>query len=127
MSSGGLTLSLPVLSSGKRKARVGQARIELEQARISKTQVQENIELDLMRARSTFTTAVENYYNEEENAELSRKIYRKTLIKYNEGVATSAELTQQHNQFFEAESRYFQNTLVLLNAKIELDRVLGNL
>jgi len=127
MSTAGATLSLPVFSSGMRKARVGQAKLELEQVRNTRDQVSEGLELDLMRSRSNFTTALENYYNEEENVALSRKIYRKTLTKYNEGVATSAELTQQHNQFFESESRYFRNTLSLLNAKIELDRVLGNL
>jgi outer membrane protein TolC len=127
MSSAGATLSLPVFSSGMRKARVGQAKLELEQVRNAKTQLKEGLELDLLRSRSSFNTALENYYNEEENVALSRKIYRKTLLKYNEGVATSAELTQQHNQFFDAESRYFRNTLALLNAKIELDKVLGNL
>lgn len=127
MSSAGATLSLPVFSSGIRKARVGQAKLELEQVRNTREKVEEGIELDLMRAKSNFTTALENYYNEEENVILSRKIYRKTLIKYDEGMATSAELTQQHNQFFDAEARYFRNTLTLLNAKIELDKILGNL
>jgi outer membrane protein TolC len=127
MSSVGASLSIPVLSSGMRKARLDQAKLELEKIRNTKEQVSDGLNLDLMRSRTNFTTSLENYYNELENVTLSRKIYQKTLIKYNEGIATSAELTQQHNQFFEAESKYFRNTLQLLNAKIALDKVLGNL
>lgn len=127
MSMAGASMSVPIFSSGMRKARVGQAKLELEQARNTKNQVTEGLQLEMTRARTNFITALENYLNEEENVELSRKIYRKTLIKYNEGVATSVELTQQHNQFFEAESNFFRNTLSLLNAKIELEKVLGNL
>ena len=127
MSTAAATLSLPVFSSGMRKSRVDQARLELEQVRNTKTQLEEGLELDLLRYRSNLTAALENFLNEEENVALSRKIYQKTLIKYNEGVATSAELTQQHNQFFEAEARYFSNALSLLNAKVELDKVMGNL
>jgi outer membrane protein TolC len=127
MSMAGASLSIPVFSSGARKARVNMAKIELDQVRNTRAQVTEQLQVELLRARTNFITALENFNNEEENVDLSRKIYRKTLIKYNEGVATSVELTQQHNQFFDAEAKYFNNTLTLLNAKIELDRVLGNL
>lgn len=126
MSSAGASLSIPVWSSGIRKARVGQAELELEKIRNTREQVSEGLQLDLMRARTNLVTALENYYNEVENVDLSRKIYHKTLVKYEEGLATSAELTQQHKQFFDAESNYFRNTLALLNAKIQLDKVLGN-
>jgi outer membrane protein TolC len=127
MSSVGASLSVPILSSGMRKARLDQAKLELEKIRNTREQVSDGLNLDLMRSRTSFTTALENYYNELENVTLSRKIYQKTLIKYNEGIATSAELTQQHNQFFEAETKYFRGTMQLLNAKIALDKVLGNL
>jgi outer membrane protein len=127
MSSVGASLSVPILSSGMRKARLDQAKLELEKIRNTREQVSDGLSLDLMRSRTTFTTALENYYNELENVTLSRKIYQKTLVKYNEGIATSAELTQQHNQFFEAETKYFRGTMQLLNAKIALDKVLGNL
>jgi outer membrane protein TolC len=127
MSSAGASLSIPIWSSGFRKSRVDQAKLELEKIRNTRDQVSDGLELDLMRSRTNFITALENYYNEIENVTISKRIYDKTLIKYSEGMTTSAELTQQHRQFFEAETKYFRNTLELLNAKVALDKVLGNL
>jgi hypothetical protein len=36
------------------------------------------------------------------------------------------ELTQQHNQFFDSERKYFQTVFSLLDAKNKLDKALGN-
>jgi len=122
----GLSMNIPIFSSGSRKARVGQAKLELEKIRTNLEEVEQGLELSVLQARSALSTAVQNFYREERNVELSLKIYRKTLIKYAEGVSTSAELTQQHNQFLDAETRYFQIALVMLNAKNQLDKIMGN-
>jgi len=122
----GFRVDVPILSGGMRRARVNQAKIELDQMKNNREQLEQSLQLSVLQARSAFYTAVQNYFREEESVELSLKIYRKALIKYSEGVTTSAELTQQHNQFFNAETRYFQTVLVLLNAKNQLDKTLGN-
>jgi outer membrane protein TolC len=122
----GVSLFVPILSSGIRKARLDQARVQLDQVKINRLQLEQKLKLDLARARAAFRAAVENFFREEDNVELSRKIYDKTLIKYREGVTTSVELTQQHNQYFQSQSKYFETVLQLLNARIELDKTLGN-
>ena len=122
----GVSMKIPLWSSGIRKARVDQAKIKLEKADNMIKQLEKSLQLKVKQARANFKTAVENYYREEQNVMLARKIYDKTMIKYREGVATSLELTLQHNQFFDAETKYFQTVLKLLNARIELDETLGN-
>lgn len=122
----GVSMKVPIWSSGYRKSRVSQAQIDLEKIRNTKAQVTEGLQLSITQSRSEFRTALENYLREKENVELSLEIYRKTLTKYNEGMATSVELTQQHNQFFDSERKYFQTVLSLLSAKNKLDKDLGN-
>ena len=122
----GVSMKVPIWSSGYRKSRVSQAQIDLEKIRNTKDQVTEGLQLSITQSRSEFRTALENYLREKENVELSLEIYRKTLTKYNEGMATSVELTQQHNQFFDSERKYFQTVLSLLSAKNKLDKDLGN-
>jgi outer membrane protein TolC len=122
----GLSMKVPIFSSGYRKSRVNQAQLDLDKIRNTKLQVSEGLELSISRSRSEFRTALENYYREEQNVGLSLEIYEKTLAKFNEGLATSIELTQQHNQFFDSERKYFQTVLSLLNAKNSLDKALGN-
>jgi outer membrane protein TolC len=122
----GISMKVPIWSSGMRKSRVSQAQIDLEKIRNTKEQVAEGLQLSIAQSRSEFRTALENYMREKENVDLSLEIYKKTLTKYNEGVSSSVELTQQHNQFFDSERKYFQTVLTLLSAKNKLDKDLGN-
>jgi outer membrane protein TolC len=126
MSSTGISLQIPIFSSGYRKSRLDQAKIDLEKIQNTKTIVAEGLKLSISQSRSEFRTALENYIREKENVALSLEIYKKTLTKYNEGVATSVELTQQHNQFFASERKYFGTVFSLLDAKNKLDKALGN-
>ncbi len=122
----GVSMKVPIWSSGMRRSRVSQAKIDLDKIRNTKDQVSEGLQLSITRSRSEFKTALENYMREKENVSLSLEIYKKTLTKYNEGLSSSVELTQQHNQFFNSERSYFQTVLTLLSAKNKLDKDLGN-
>jgi outer membrane protein TolC len=126
MSSTGISMQIPIFSSGFRKSRLDQAKIDLEKIQNTKEQVAEGLKLSISQSRSEFKTALENYMREKQNVDLSLDIYKRALTKYNEGVATSVELTQQHNQFFESERKYFQTVFTLLDAKNKLDKALGN-
>jgi outer membrane protein TolC len=122
----GFSLQVPILSSGYRKSRVSQAQLDLEKIQNTKELVAQTLKLSIAVSRSEFKTALENYIREKQNVELSLEIYKRALTKYNEGVASSVELTQQHNQFFNAERKYFQTVFTLLDAKNKLDKALGN-
>jgi outer membrane protein TolC len=125
-SSTGISMKVPILSSGYRKSKVSQAQIDLEKIQNTKEQVAEGLKLSIARSRLDYKTALENYVREVQNVELSLEIYQKALTKYNEGIATSVELTQQHNQFLDSERKYFQTVRNLLDAKNSLDKALGN-
>lgn len=119
----GVTINLPVFASGRRKAKVAQAAINLEKARNAKRQADQGLKLQAAQARSNFLSAHESYLNAEENMALSQKVYEVTLIKYKEGVASSMELTQANDKFLAGQSGYIQAVLDLLNAKNTLDRI----
>jgi outer membrane protein TolC len=121
----GLNLNLPIWSSGMRKAKVAQAKLELEKARNSRAYVAEGLELAMMQARSDFLDAMDKKDNNEGNVDLAKTIYDKTLTKFKEGTATSLELTQTYNQYLAAESNYTASVVELLNAKIQLDKALN--
>lgn len=123
----GLNINIPIFSSGMRGARVAQARMDLEKAANLKQQVAQGLELELLQARSVFTDGLEKTQSTKENVILAKKIYDKTLIKYNSGTASSLELTQIHNQYLTAESNYTRAVVDLLNAKTRLDKALNRL
>lgn len=121
----GVTLSLPIFTSGQRAAKISQAKFDLEKNRLNMQNAEQGLIMDFESAKSSYQTAFSNYTINKESMELSKKVYNKTIIKYREGVASSFELTQNQNQFLTAESNYYNSVLSLLNAKAKLDRILS--
>jgi outer membrane protein len=119
----GLNLNIPLFKSGTQRARVQQASIALGQAHQTTVQVSQGLLLEEARAKNTLSSAYENYINVKENMELSQKVYDKTLIKYQEGLASSTDLTQANDRFLAAQSSYIQAMSELLDAKNALDRL----
>jgi outer membrane protein len=123
----GVNVSIPIFSSGQRHAQVQQARIELEKTRNMKDMAEENIILSIQQAAFDLDKSIEKLRNEQFNIALSERIYRKTLIKHKEGMASSLDLTQAHNQYLNSSSSYTNSILELLNAKLNYDKILNNL
>ena len=121
----GVTLSLPILTSGLRNATIGQAKFDLMKTRLNKENVEQGLIMEFETAKSSYQTAYSNFTTNKESMILSKKVYDKTVIKYKEGVSTSFELTQNQAQFLTAESNYYNSVLSLLNAKAKLDRILS--
>jgi len=119
----GLTLNLPLFKSGSQRARVQQASIALDQARKTVRQVSQGLLLEEAQAKNDLSAAFENYTNVRDNMELAQKVYDKTLIKYQEGLASSTDLTQANDRFLGTQSSYIQAMATLLNAKNKLDRL----
>jgi outer membrane protein TolC len=123
----GLNLSLPVFTSGLRPARVAQARLELEKTQNLKRQVADGLKLALAQARSDFAAARERERNTAGMAALALRILDDTRSKFGQGLTTSMELTQAHNQYLNAESGHSQAAVQLLDARLRLDRALNRL
>jgi outer membrane protein len=122
----GVSLNVPIFKSGSQKAKVQKAAISLKQAQNAKHQVSEGLELEAARARSDLDSAQDTFVNSTNNLSLSKKVYDVTLIKYKEGVASSMDLTQAHDQYLMAQSEYIQAISALLTSKNTLDRLNNN-
>jgi len=123
----GLSFSLPIFSSGNRRAGVSQKRIAYEQARNSKKFAAEGLEVEFVQYKYDFSNALEKFRSDKKNLELSEKVVRVTKTKYEEGLASSLELTQVNNQYLQALTNYTSSIVELLNAKIKLDVLMNNI
>ncbi len=121
----GVTIKLPILTSGQRLSKVSQGKLNLEKANLSKDMVEQSVILEYETAKNGYQTAYMNYTNNKESMALSEKIYNKNIIKYKEGVLSSMELTQSQSQFLTSESNYFNSIISLLQAKAKMDRILA--
>lgn len=122
----GLKLTVPIFSSGNRFETTRQAKLELARVQSQKNQLEQSLYMQGMSARNQYKSAYDRYNTVKEDLLLAKSIKERTLIKYNTGMASSAELTQSESQYLTALGNYINTTMELLTAKINLDKVLGN-
>ena len=122
----GFNINIPIFRSGVQRAKVAQASIALEQVRTAKIQASQGLTVEAASARSALYSAYENYLNTKENMGLAKRVYDVTLVKYNEGVASSLDLTQAHDKYLMAQSDHIQAMSGFLTAKNRLDRLNSN-
>jgi outer membrane protein TolC len=121
----GVSMNIPIMSSGLRGAKTQQAKIALEQAKTKLEETIQNIQLQFDTARSNYQFTVENYQNSKKNLSLAERIEQKNQVKFNEGIASSFELRQAQTQLYSAQQQYIQSMLDVINAKTELETVLN--
>jgi outer membrane protein TolC len=121
----GVRMSVPIFSSGLRKSRSAQARIEVDKAATNLQQVMQEVQLEFNTARNNYLLAIETYKNNKRNLDLAERIERKNQIKYSEGIATSFDLRQAQLQLYTAQREYFFSMLEVINAKADLETVMN--
>jgi len=121
----GISIEVPLFSSGLRLAKVQQAKLELLKIQNTIEQLSDGLQIEYDVARNSYLTAYESYLASKNNYELSLKIYERWQVKFKEGLASSAELTMQQNQYLTAQSNYYNSIFELLSAKIKIERLLN--
>jgi outer membrane protein TolC len=120
----GVQLDVPIWSSGMRKYKVNQSKLELDKIRVQDTELQQKLNLDLETGQNAFNNAYLIYLNRSKNKDLALKIHQKTEMKYKEGLSSSFDLSQSYNQYLSAEVNYLLAVLDLLIKKSDLDKLL---
>ena len=123
----GLSLSVPIMASGQRYARIKQAQINLEKAKTTKDMVAEQLLLQEKQLRYNLVNANLQYISQMENVEVSKRVYASTENKYKQGMASSLDLTQANSLYLQAENNYVSALMYLLQTKIALDKLLNNM
>lgn len=123
----GLQLTLSVFSSGQKRSKVQQAKIEVEKAEVQRKLTEQTLQKDYLTAVAQMESALESFDNDRENRELAEKIRQKTKIKFDNGISTSTELSQIETQYINAYRSLVTSTLQLLQADLNLKKATGNL
>lgn len=121
----GVSLNIPIFSSGMRSAATQRTRIALDQAKTDLENTKQEIKLDLTTAQSNYQFAIENYENSKKNLRLAERIENKNQVKFTEGLSTSFDLRQAQTQLYTAQQQYFQSMLNVINEKANLETVLN--
>ncbi len=120
----GVEMKIPIWSSGYRSSRVQQAKLNLEKIHINDNKMKTGLNIQASTARADFKDAYFVYQNKKSSLSIASKIYIKTSEKYKEGISTSMDLLNAHNQFLTTESDYMISILDLMETKLALEKLL---
>ena len=120
----GISMKIPIFSSGMRSAKLKQARLVVEQMEIMEDQLENQLTLQFTNFRTEYLNSYKVYVNKDKNRKIAEKIYLKTTEKYKQGMASSLDILNTHNQFLNAERDYLTASQAFLQAGEELKKIL---
>lgn len=123
----GLQLNVPIFASGQRYSQIRKAQINLNKALNTKQMVTEQLLIQEKQLRFNLVNANLQYQSQKESIEVAKRVYVSTENKYNQGMASSLELTQANSLYLQAENNYISALMNLLQTKLELDKLLNNM
>ena len=121
----GVSLNIPIFSSGMRSARTKQKRLEYEQALLDLEQTRNQTRLEIEASKADYRFSLENLEAQQESLALAERIEEKNQIKFFEGLASSFELSEAQRQLYTAQQNLLEAMLEVINAKVELENVLS--
>lgn len=120
----GVSLNIPIFSSGMRASRTQQKKIALEQAILELENTRNEVKQQINSAKTEYEYSLENYQVQKKNLALAERIENKNKIKFEEGVASSFELNEAQRQLYTAQQDYLQSMLNVITSKVELENLL---
>lgn len=120
-------LQIPIFASGLRDAKIKKARINLEKAGNSKSMVSEQLLMQERQLRYNLLSANEQFKSQKANIEIAGRVLKSFENKYNQGMASSLDLTQANNNYLTAQNNYISALMNLLQTKVAFDKLMNKL
>ncbi len=120
----GISLYIPIWSSGSRKYAVDQAKLEVDKMKVMDEKVRNSLKIQVETVRNDFMNSYLVFLNKKQSLKTAFKIYEQTVIKYRQGISSSTDLNQKYNQFLITETEYTQALFDLLKSNIALSKLL---
>jgi len=123
----GLQLSVPIYSSGRSKAMISQAKIELLKNDNSIHEFEQALTFQEQQAKNNLESAKKQLELQNQNIALAKKIYENSVIKEQIGKINSIEVSQKYNQLIQSQAQYINALLQLFNAQLQLEKIHNNI
>jgi outer membrane protein TolC len=120
-------ISVPIFKGFATKAKIEQARIELQQTNNQIENLKIQIDQEVETARANFTTAVTTLDYQKKNMELAETVYNQTKKKYEIGTGSNTEISAAETDLKEAQTNYINAVYDAIIAKIDYIKATGKL
>lgn len=122
----GVQLTVPIWDNLGGLASINKAKLEQQRVKNRLADTEQALRMQAITAKDDFTSALEQLETSQKNINLATRIKDKTLIRYQEGLASSMELTTAENQLIQAQTEYINTLFKAMDAKLQMKVVLEN-
>lgn len=121
----GVSLSIPIFSSGRNFETVRKANIEYKKQLNSLSDTEMALNIQHRQLKYNLSSAYERFETQKRSVEVSQSVFENISKKYEFGLSSSLDVTNSATNLLSAQSSYVQAILEYVNAQIELEKLLN--
>lgn len=121
----GITLSIPIFSSGKNFETLRSAKIEYQKQQNILSDTEMSLRIQHRQLKYNLSSAYEMFETQKKNVEVSQSVLDNISKKYEHGLSSSLDVTNAATTFITAQNSYVQAAMDFVNAQIELEKLLN--
>ena len=121
----GLTLSIPIFSSGRNYTSFQKAKLDYQKQLNTLENTKMALNIQHRQLKYNLSSAYERYQTQVKNVEVSQAVFDNIGKKYEFGHASSLDVTNAATTLITAQSTYVQSALDYVTAQIELEKLLN--
>ncbi len=121
----GLSVSMPIFSSGNKFEAVREAKLNHKKQLNTLADTEEALKVQHSQLRYNLSSSYENFEIQKKNVEVTQRVFENVSEKFDHGMASSLEVTTSSTELITAQSSYVQALLEFVNAQIALEQLLN--
>ncbi|MCA1745068.1 MAG: TolC family protein [Bacteroidales bacterium] len=121
----GLSLNIPLFSSGSRQQAVKEARLGYQKQLNTFEDTREALIIQHRQLSFNLSSSYESFETQKKNMVVVQRVFDNISRKYEQGMASSLDVTNSGSELIAAQSSYVQALLEVVTAQIELEKLLN--
>jgi outer membrane protein TolC len=121
----GVTLSVPIWSSGVRAAGVTEKKLAAQAAQNTLADTEDQLKVQDRQYRYDLVSAYDNYQIQKRNIEVTQRVFDNMAKKFEYGYASSLDVTNTSTNLISAQQNYIQALTSMVQAHVNLKNLLN--
>ncbi len=121
----GVTLNVPIWSSGVRAAGVTEKKLAYQAAQNTLADTEDQLRVSDRQYRYDLVSAYDNYQIQKRNIEVTQRVFDNMAKKFEYGYASSLDVTNTSSNLISAQQNYIQALTSMVSAHINLKNLLN--
>lgn len=122
----GVSIKVPIFSSGSRFAAVKAADLDYKKQLNNLTDVKDGLAIQYRQLSYNLKTAIEAYEAQKKNIKVNKQVFENVSRMYAQGMASVLDITNAGSNLISAQSSYVQTMMDIVSAQITIEELINN-